>query len=407
MASQPLTLGEVLKHLTVEGTLYEKLPDNVVRCYACAHRCLIREGREGICRVRFNQGGKLYVPHGYVAALQVDPTEKKPFFHILPGSNTLTFGMLGCDLHCGYCFVGETPVMTNHGPAALADLFGRAQRVEHMPDADIAYPIGYRTVTASGSLQAIRAVFRHRYSGKMFVIKPYYLPALRCTPDHRLYATDDSTHMPELISAQQLTQRHYLAIPRKHGFSTPQVIDVEKALEQYRTTYHVTWDLTQQERSYIAAATAQGRTSREIGLVVGKSGSYIRHVRRKLGQGRGASTRTSGPLIANGTIRFPHERQPGLPLAIDLDVDVARLLGYYCAEGSIVTNKKRPNSHVLNFSFAPVEVDQVEEVRRLLRDRLGLESAVLRRSTTLTVTVNKASVSLLFKALAGQRAAGK
>jgi pyruvate formate lyase activating enzyme len=103
VVSQPIALGELLSQLTVEGTLYESLPDNAVRCYACGHRCLIRDGREGICHVRFNRGGKLYVPHGYVAALQVDPTEKKPFFHILPGSSTLTFGMLGCDLHCGYC----------------------------------------------------------------------------------------------------------------------------------------------------------------------------------------------------------------------------------------------------------------------------------------------------------------
>jgi pyruvate formate lyase activating enzyme len=103
VATTAHALGNLLNQLTIEGTLYEKLPDNAVRCYACAHRCLIRDGREGICRVRFNRDGVLYVPHGYVAALQVDPTEKKPFFHILPGSSTLTFGMLGCDLHCGYC----------------------------------------------------------------------------------------------------------------------------------------------------------------------------------------------------------------------------------------------------------------------------------------------------------------
>jgi pyruvate formate lyase activating enzyme len=53
--------------------------------------------------VRFNDGGKLRVPWGYVAALQIDPIEKKPFFHILPGSDALTFGMLGCDFHCSYC----------------------------------------------------------------------------------------------------------------------------------------------------------------------------------------------------------------------------------------------------------------------------------------------------------------
>jgi pyruvate formate lyase activating enzyme len=85
------------------GTLYEKLPDNKVRCYACAHECLILDGLRGICKVRYNQGGTLMVPHGYVGALQCDPTEKKPFFHVFPGSDALTMGMLGCDLHCSYC----------------------------------------------------------------------------------------------------------------------------------------------------------------------------------------------------------------------------------------------------------------------------------------------------------------
>ncbi len=74
-----------------------------MRCHACAHRCLIRPGRRGICKVRFNEGGKLRVPWGYVAALQSDPIEKKPFYHVMPGSNALTFGMLGCDFHCDYC----------------------------------------------------------------------------------------------------------------------------------------------------------------------------------------------------------------------------------------------------------------------------------------------------------------
>lgn len=97
------TLEQTLDRLTVQGELYEKLPGGAVRCYACGHRCLIREGRRGICQVRFNAGGELRVPWGYVAALQADPIEKKPFFHFLPGADALTFGMLGCDFHCGYC----------------------------------------------------------------------------------------------------------------------------------------------------------------------------------------------------------------------------------------------------------------------------------------------------------------
>lgn len=97
------TLGEVLEAHTVEGELYRKRLDGDIECYACGHRCRIRPGRRGICRVRFHQGGTLRVPWGYVGALQCDPVEKKPFFHLLPGSDALTFGMLGCDFHCPYC----------------------------------------------------------------------------------------------------------------------------------------------------------------------------------------------------------------------------------------------------------------------------------------------------------------
>jgi pyruvate formate lyase activating enzyme len=97
------TLAGVLDQLTNQGELFEKLPDRVLRCLACAHRCKLTPGKRGICQVRFNQDGELRVPWGYVAALQADPIEKKPFSHLLPGATALTFGMLGCDFHCGYC----------------------------------------------------------------------------------------------------------------------------------------------------------------------------------------------------------------------------------------------------------------------------------------------------------------
>jgi len=98
-----VALAKMLDELTIEGELYTKQEEGAVRCTACAHRCLIREGKRGICQVRFNAGGKLRVPWGYVAGLQADPIEKKPFFHVLPGATALTFGMLGCDFHCGFC----------------------------------------------------------------------------------------------------------------------------------------------------------------------------------------------------------------------------------------------------------------------------------------------------------------
>jgi pyruvate formate lyase activating enzyme len=97
------TLAEQLNRQVREGELYEPLDRNRIHCYACGHCCPISEGFAGVCKVRFNRGGKLYVPYGYVSALHCDPIEKKPFFHAMPGARALSFGMLGCDLHCGYC----------------------------------------------------------------------------------------------------------------------------------------------------------------------------------------------------------------------------------------------------------------------------------------------------------------
>ena len=86
-----------------DPSLYEKLDKGRVRCFSCGHCCPIPEGQPGVCKVRFNRGGMLYVPWGYTAGLQCDPIEKKPFFHAHPGALAYSFGMLGCDLHCGYC----------------------------------------------------------------------------------------------------------------------------------------------------------------------------------------------------------------------------------------------------------------------------------------------------------------
>lgn len=99
-----ITLADTLDRLTAPAQLVEPAGEpGMLRCLACAHRCRIRPGKRGVCHVRFNQDGELRVPWGYVATAQVDPIEKKPFSHVLPGSQVLTFGMLGCDFHCGYC----------------------------------------------------------------------------------------------------------------------------------------------------------------------------------------------------------------------------------------------------------------------------------------------------------------
>ena len=96
-------LASALDQRTVVGTLW-RMEGGRVRCVACGHRCLLSEGRRGVCKVRFNRSGELRVPFGYVAGgWACDPVEKKPFFHVMPGAGALTFGMVGCDFHCAFC----------------------------------------------------------------------------------------------------------------------------------------------------------------------------------------------------------------------------------------------------------------------------------------------------------------
>ena len=97
------SLRDIVDENVREGDLYEKLDRNRVRCFACGHCCPIPEGQPGVCKVRYNRDGTLYVPWCYAGGVQCDPIEKKPFFHAYPGALAYSFGMLGCDLHCGYC----------------------------------------------------------------------------------------------------------------------------------------------------------------------------------------------------------------------------------------------------------------------------------------------------------------
>jgi pyruvate formate lyase activating enzyme len=88
----------------VEARFYEKLDDKRVRCLLCPRGCVVREGERGYCRVRENIGGKYYsLVYGRVCAAHVDPIEKKPLFHFLPGTTAFSIATVGCNMACKFC----------------------------------------------------------------------------------------------------------------------------------------------------------------------------------------------------------------------------------------------------------------------------------------------------------------
>lgn len=88
----------------VEAAFYEIQNENTVQCLLCAHECVIQPGRRGICKVRENQDGKLVsLNYGRLIVTNVDPIEKKPLYHFLPGSRAFSVAAPGCNLRCDWC----------------------------------------------------------------------------------------------------------------------------------------------------------------------------------------------------------------------------------------------------------------------------------------------------------------
>ena len=87
-----------------EAMFYEKMPDGRVQCNLCPRRCVIAEGQRGVCRNRENRNGTLYsIVYGKPCTVTVEPIEKAPFFHFLPGKWRLCVATVGCNLSCKYC----------------------------------------------------------------------------------------------------------------------------------------------------------------------------------------------------------------------------------------------------------------------------------------------------------------
>ena len=404
----PVPLEQVLSELVKEGELYERLPEGRVRCYACGHRCLIPPGQKGICKVRWNEDGRLMVPAGYVAALQLDPIEKKPFFHAYPGARALSFGMLGCDYHCSYCFVGDTPVLTPTGAVSIKAIFDGARGTVSAPDGKVGFPHGVQVITASGEARSVVKAFKHSYQGPLSVIKPMYLPAIRCTPDHRwLATTDPSKGTFDEVPARDLTPNHFLLVPKLSFSGERTTLDVADLLQDVTATFAIPRSLSPTDVQAIIQASETGESSRGIGTRFGRDPSYIRHVRSKVRRGRWVYEKTQGLMIESDRVRFPNERRPGIPRFIVLDKMFARLLGFYCAEGSVIRSKRRPNSLNLVFSFGHAEKQARKEVKESLGQLFGVSPREVHRPTTAAIAVGKSTLALVFEVLCGKGAARK
>ena len=393
----------------VDTRYWHWVDDERIQCDVCPRACKLRAGQRGLCFVRGHLDGQIkLLTYGRSSGFCIDPIEKKPLNHFLPGSSVLSFGTAGCNLACKFCFHPDTLVATTTGQRRIADLFDACTERTAHHDGWIGFPEPVEVWTRNARPARVAKVFAHPYEGELLAIKASCCPPILLTPNHKMFAahrSDPSSIHP--LRADQLTQEHFLVVPkRRPGLGT--CINVAKVLSDLECVPHAARPRRVPRAELVEALSATG-TSRAIGAALGYHPAYLRKLRGQLTRGALAleSPRPAGIRVESGRVRFLGERGPGLPASLELTSDLAWLLGFYCAEGFATPHPRRPNSYVLVFSCGHHEQHLIGRAAHLLAKVLGTRSSVTQRRTTITVESRSTSVARLFEGLCGRGARNK
>ncbi len=191
-----------------EARWWDTAPDGRVHCFLCPRHCRLREGQAGFCTVRVNHGGRLVsLAWGAPAAVHVDPIEKKPLFHFLPGTPALSLGTAGCDLGCSFCqnwdlskSRAERSRAAYLPPEAVVELAAR----HGCPS--IAFTYNEPTIWAEYALD-IAAAARERGIAAVMVTNGYVTPEAF----HDVYDHVDAANVDLKSIADDFYRRHALA----------------------------------------------------------------------------------------------------------------------------------------------------------------------------------------------------
>lgn len=396
---------------TVVPTKYwHVLEDGRIQCDVCPRFCHLKEGQRGMCFVRKRENDMVVLTtYGRSSGYCVDPVEKKPLNHFLPGTPILSFGTAGCNLACKFCFHPDTLVATTDGMWRIADLFGACDEIANHPDGGrVGFPTGVEVWTRSADRAAVAKVFAHEYEGDLLSLKASCCPPILATPNHKIFAAHRST--PEdvrLVRADGLTSEHFLVVPkRRPGDGTMiRVADVLSGLDNGTHAARA----RRVDHDELVAALGAGATSAEIGRALGYHPAYVRKLRGELSRGV-LTVKAERPVAVAakaGRVRFTGARTEGLPETVELTPDLAWLLGYYCAEGYVTSSNVRPNSYVLGFTAGRHERHLADRAARLLDETLGVRATVAERRTTVTAQTGNGAAARLFEALCGKGAKSK
>ena len=303
----------------IETSYWHTLDDGRVQCDVCPRACKLRDGQRGLCFVRGAEAGRIKLfSYGRSSGFCIDPIEKKPLNHFLPGTSVLSFGTAGCNLACKFCFSPDTPIATTDGMRRIADLFESCEEKILSDDGKIGLPSALTVWTRAGTPARVSKVFVHSYAGELLSLKTACCPPIFLTPDHRVFAAHRANvgHV-QLVVAANLTSDHYLVIPKRqvgHGtrMAAAEVLGALDCYDRAARTRRISCD-------ELAVALRAGGMSAETGRTLGYHPTYVRNLRGLLARGSLSLTesRATGIQVKEGRVKFLGERSAGVPAFLD------------------------------------------------------------------------------------------
>src|SRR5690348_2238777 len=165
---------------TVATRYWHRTSDGRVQCDVCPRACRLREGQRGFCFVRMRHGGAVVLTtYGRSSGFCVDPIEKKPLNHFLPGSAVLSFGTAGCNLACKFCFHPDTWIATSDGMRRIGDLFDQCAEKRPLGDGGVGFPQAVETWTRHAKRTEITKVFSRPFAGELVSLRAACCPPIR------------------------------------------------------------------------------------------------------------------------------------------------------------------------------------------------------------------------------------
>ncbi len=389
--------------------LAKQLQGGMVQCLACSRYCRIPDGQAGFCGVRANDGGRLkLLVYGRPCAVWVDPVEKKPLFHFLPGSRSFSIGTFGCNFACLFCFTDDATIVNDDSVKSLHEVFESCDEKTAHPLGEIAVAGDRKTIAANGGMETVAKVFRHTYEGDVLTIRPRHAPPLTCTPEHRFFVWQAGKFAK--VPAGALKEGDCLAVPKLKPKNEDVTLDCGAILAKSVSKIKKGRKLDEAGLGRLLELRKAGKTSRQIGAILGMHPVYLRKLMGELKRSGigGATFAYDNVVVRSGKlVRFKMEKGNGIPASIPLDEDLAELLGYYCAEGSSSKARNRPSSFNVVFSYGRHERKLVKRTAELLERIFKAKAMILKRRTTTTVEVGGSSIGVLFRTLCGEKAKHK